>query len=1714
MPDHLNKHILGMNLDSVDSQIQDGEVTYALNANVESIDGNSFSYTNEPSNEFCVEFPLSGDLKPLKYVGHLVIPEDNITIYFLTDDNGNSSIGYVRHQDRPCTKIVKTTTTTDCGCDEIEKLTTEVTSLTTVTAETECEPRECWRYVFWNYSSATINITYTKCDKTEETVGVYPGNGYGFSAIKDAYSIDTSTGDLTLLSETKESDLEADCSEPRTYTHSNCCSFSTIYDDTLSCKLGFDTRYPVRAVYKKTQCDTLVYFVSRNTPPRKFYLYNFANKGECGEPYTDFDCNKARIFPEFCLPKLDIESITSGGQTPAGTCQWTIAYADKSGLEYTDYVDLSLPVPFFERKLTNDTDYITDKAVNLKITHNTDIFPYYNIAVAQTINNVTTYHLIGTYKVPKSLTSNVVYTGRHKSTLDSVKVLNRTPFYETADIVKSTDELMVLADLEGSYEYNFQPLVNNLKLYWETVKLTDRQNDYSNPIVSFKFRGYERDEVYPFGIRPIFKNGKYGCTYLIPNREATTDDLTPLLSDDKDIFYNSDICDTDDVHIPKWKVYNTGSKLGKADDIFPNKVGDKICGVETDDIGEFAYWESTETYPCNKDIWGDLSGKPMRFHKFPDSLIKHIHNNQGNIYPIGVRIDPTTIQDFLNSTVKHPKTGEDIPVHTLICGFQLVRGNRVNNKSVIAKGLLYDVGLFEERDLDGNIISSRPKYFYPNYPFNDLNKDGFISNTRDVYKTPDFSTKNRDDLDNYKLDGFNSDYWADRDLLPRTRYTFHSPNTHFAQPTLGTELKLEVEETGTWRGHFVPVLDHPRYKFLTKYDFNLLIALGATAGFITESDGSVTVGVRSTFDVSSALNTFNTLKNTLEVSIPLKNFMHSYHAIGEYTGIHSNISNSGFKRRKLQHKAYLQPIVQNVQDVFPINNFHRESSVYLGVNTSFGNYQNGEVSRLTASEGGWCDDPLIEKQGSIRANYASIKRTVPNQYGQIETIEFLDTGDYYSFEYNSFNVPIYKPSIYPSFGGDIFINKFSLKRKHPFWTQNMVGRPDQINFDYDLVPNLGNPFYYINTSPDELSLDEIIDPSDIVLLTAGLVAALLGSSAAGALLGLEGMNILQKVLKGFIAKNNLDCDKTPAAGDITLDPTKIGETLESIKDLFVDLNKNDNRIFYQWGLAYLHNIGIATFYTESDVNLDLRHGRNDKEENFYPNVGDKIPDLWLQEKQVPILHDNYYFYNRTYSKQAFENYRCVFSEDKDLRACEYIYPNRVIYSEPSNQEELQDAWTVYKPNNYFDFPKNNGKLISVDIVENDKTFARFENTTEVYNTRVILDSNSPYVIEAGNASMFRQKPVDIVKSDVGYLGTQNKSFITSKYGSFWADAKRGKIYKLSSQGLDEISNRKTFNFFRNKLPFAILNQFPDVDIDNPMNGFGLILGWDAKFERLFVTKKDYVVKEDVLSQVTYNKSEKTFYLNSDPITAGDPVYFYNRSFTMAFSLKTDRWISFYSFLPNYYISQSSHLESGNGTQVWKHNMHSLSYQKYYDTFYPYIIEYGIPSQAVNQTVSSVTIYQDILEYMNDYDYYSIMTRNSRNHDINFTKCVIYNQEQSTGLLTLTESPLKNMNIRMSYPKYTSTGVEILYSKREGLCTFNDIRDHVRDNNNGQPMFLSEDADLVTSYPIDKVLNPKAFDYIRGYNKKHIRSTMARIRLTQDEYSRYKFINHFSKTKVY
>ena len=1262
-------------------------------------------------------------------------------------------------------------------------------------------------------------------------------------------------------------------------------------------------------------------------------------------------------------------------------------------------------------------------------------------------------------------------------------------------------------------------------LYWKTIAVPE--NIYKDPKNTAKFRGYQRDEVYPFGIIFIKKTGEEVGPFHIPG--PTKGKFLANYGVNVDVVVSNDdvLEDTSCNGITRnktWQVYNTGRVIGTPHEGSPDCDTDK-----TWEWGEFSYWESLKNYPNDIEMWGDLCGKPIRYHKFPDSNVTHIHDglngakgftNSNIIYPIGIRVDHQTVIDELVYAVS-----QGIILQSEVdelAGYRIVRGNRVGHKSVVAKGLLFDMWSYEK---NGN------SYYYPNYPYNDLRDDDFISNDSTTYE------------------GGNNSNPRPNHFFPSKRYTFHSPDTHFNNPGIGTELKIETEEYGTSEGFFDFAEEQAQYKFLSTFARTFTFAAGVAAAFSAEKEKRE-IKITTTAYGNTALSTFpagatgapmpvgvglqfrgklndptinpagfltdpfgvsettgqtnfadahplaatreaqyfkgktfqllnplsgnpvgiflqqlvylsiiglkemDIMINLIKTLAPLKNFSTQYNSVGRYNN-YKKVANSGSKIRKIDKHAYLEPIVQLVNEVVNapasqftnifINNWNRERSVYLKTDitkTAFSSPTVSDTSRNTLDNLGFEQSDVEKKTKTLQpisSYYCSIKNFLPEQYGDVTNVSYLETGNC-MFRLDD----TYTTSEDGIYGGDTFINRFALKRKMPFFLQTRFKFNNEADIKYSDLGNVGYPNYYFNVE----------EP---------LLERLSGNTFGGDL-----FSILTDILG--VANTRLDAKK--------------------------------QKVFYQSGFIHLYNYGVPYFIAESDVNVDYRHGENTKEKDFYPHQQDL--GYWLQEKNVPITEDNYYFYNSTYSKQNKENF--IGPQKTTLtELCKTKYPFRLIQSEKGYNDNTFDNWLIFKANNLADAPASYGRVVGLDGIENDKLLVRFENTFQIFNAYDILQVDSK-IVQVGNGGIFQTRPKEFSSTMLGYAGSQHSDIKSTEFGHIWVDAKRGGVFNLApnASGLDELGQGMDMWFTKN-LQFEVLNDFPEIDprdIDNNYKGIGIHLCFDKQFKRLFLTKLDY---KKIHCDVTYNTILKQFEVNGEKVDLSDTRYFCNKSWTASYNFPLKSWVSFHSFTPNFYIEDINSFDSGinsadcKASSLWAHNLTNKSYQVYYGILYPFTIEILSTPDPQGNVLNSVEYDCTVLRYHNSYDAFY-------NRTITFNKAWVYNERQHSGELELIPRNENDLYSSISYPKVVNNKIQILVTNKDNKWRFNQFHDAVNSQTGNLP-FIN-----YTCNNADKQLNLKAFNYFKNdFNKPPIRGKQNRIRLINDDKSNFNFIFNFNQT---
>lgn len=1560
-----------------------------------------------------------------------------------------------------------------------------------------------------------------------------------------------------------------------------CATFRSIQKDIC---LGFSNKFPVNSIqYRIMPCSLQIFFTDDNND-RRWLEFNYQNDDStqgliikptfyqiigfenppCNDPIygPNLNCNALSIQPHINTPCIEFLGETGGGSLIAGSYQFFIAMSDIIGNKLSSFLSATNPIPVRTKDVALITNYSTDRAIQLKIDNLDPLgaFQYYNLAVAKTIDGVTSFFLVGTFPVTQSL---YTYTGNNVAEIKLTEedIFTLYPYYTIAGTVGQSNGILFWANLKESIKPNLQRVANNIVLQWQTIAIPEAA--YRNPINVAKFRSCMRDEVYPYGIQFIFNTGEESTAYHIPGRISIPSDLTTVSNDD---VIPNNTCTTTSNTL-RWQVYNTATVVGGDLNIYDG------CNESCYQYGNFSYWESTQKYPNNPLIWGSLCGQPIRHHKFPDSTVTHIHNYQNGsvgfqennlVFPIGVKVDHNSVRNSIASAVIAGLiTAQDA---ARIVGYRIVRGNRFGNKSIICKGLLYDVNYYQRIDTTPGtttpIIDQQPIYF-ANYPYNDLHSNPFITNDFIAYHT------------------HNSSPSPNVDFNFTNRYTFHSPDTHFNQPGIGTELKLETSEYGQAEGEYVISKKQAKQKLLTDSSYGIAITLGIVASLIRVQEKEIiTYTVKSDYKLTQGDSTisqadFNsgftvtgtttgvwagTVEGSLTGSITSSN---AGGHIGQHTFSHPDITetnsqltgnnsyaqsdgqatqpvdasgspvdkieswtrtstkglfNQYFSPTSAVVPSWLAPMssfISFIQQIpATINIILQEMNVILNLIKSFTAYRD------------WCIQyDSIGKYNNYKAvvNDAGVKRRVISAYayldGNNQTISEpvnTITGQFSAIKFNNLNR---EDSLYLKYSGNAFPNvgtssgiidtsRIGLETS-PFNCTLNVRQNTPISSYYasikNYVPDQYGTIYnieYLRTDSCQFGMTQLNSVCKGVYGGDTFINRFALKIKVPYFLGTT-FNLPPGTDFDFSSVTNLAFPRNYYNNTTGVEFNSITDFLNP-STVISNLGRpksyracQTSKLFYQNGYIYLYHYGIPYFLVESDYNVDYRYATNNLEGDFYPHQADL--DFWLQEQNVPISEPNTYFYNNTYSKQNKESFIGIDQPNFEPgRTCRVNHPNRIIYSDGGN-------WLVYKANNFYDYPLNQGKIVSVDGIENQTVLVRTENNTSIFKSILRLQVEGQ-TSQVGNAGIFSNPPQDFGTTTLGYIGTQHKAILHTEYGHIWADAKRGQIFNVGTGAgsLDEISKNGMKNWFKENLPFRLLRSFsnmPEEDADNNLLGVGITMAFDKRFNRFNITKLDWKVTDPLVQYDPINKNFFKIILGVPVIiTLGDKKYFKDCSWTASYNFYTKSWISFHSYKPNYYIDFIDFFSSGiNGlnSSYWAHDLYNGSFQVFYGKIYPFIVEPVVKFDQQIRQLNCIEFDTEVRRYSNEFDY------TIKKFIPGFNKAIIYNDWYNSGSLNLVNVDKNNFTLVGKYPVKNLDSWDIEVSIANYKWRFNQFFALNRDNSE-IPMWIYAGNNE------EKSLYQGAFRYNKpDFTLARLKGQWFKERLINDSLSNYKILFKFS-----
>lgn len=193
----------------------------------------------------------------------------------------------------------------------------------------------------------------------------------------------------------------------------------------------------------------------------------------------------------------------------------------------------------------------------------------------------------------------------------------------------------------------------------------------------------------------------------------------------------------------------------------------------------------------------------------------------------------------------------------------------------------------------------------------------------------------------------------------------------------------------------------------------------------------------------------------------------------------------------------------------------------------------------------------------------------------------------------------------------------------------------------------------------------------------------------------------------------------------------------------------------------------------------------------------------------------------------------------------------------------------------------------------------------------------------------------------------------------------------------------------------------------------------------------------------------------------------------------------------------------NTGSVWRHLTNTLIYNNFYGLIEPYIIEYPFSYQSYDEILQNVKDYTKAYKYLPIPD--GVFNDNARVETDNqyFNKAVLYNGQQSTGILELVPKPKNNLSQYMTYPIYNLESKTITYTKSDNYYQYNTFWGLVK--NKSVPLFNT----TCESLSIDKVVNQDNMDYgKRSFKKEPLRAKDLKIRHILDNTSEAHLVSQF------
>lgn len=1367
------------------------------------------------------------------------------------------------------------------------------------------------------------------------------------------------------------------------------------------------------------------------------------------------------------IPSFDSAKIIATGNIPSGSYSISIQLIDEN-LSPTEWITTSNPINIYIDPLSLDYSKIRGSRNSNSTGQN---FQFASKTIEWTIGNLDTnfsfYRIAvlcangGTGIVNKALVSNLipittnkfVYSGNDTDfTATPLQDIEKTKTdISSAKYIEQLENKLILASIKGKQIHwcNFQEFASKIKsnlVVNSNVAIDDIESVGSpkNPLSNFTMTGYMWGEVYSFGIVYIFKDGFKSPAYHIPGRP-------------------------------------TGNLLSSMDfyecqnDIYP-----AIHSCNGD------YW-GTEGYTGNNE---NIVGKKIRHHKFPKrngDLFRESVNqiSQGTVDRLAVSLTIVSDLSYLDGL----EGGQASYTVTIADDSSNVIGSYYGNiNSSYISGTPIDIGTYNSKynaTITHVVFDDVSLLGSPDFTFTSVEEEINLSVTNNITDMCGikFTNVERPHPDVIGFEIVRNER-TDDDKLIVDNALVGVMTTDDSSPykTFGLVAPDLADSKKATDSVFIFSPEHQfRNKKISFDSFDVIGVYDRSAKFFPERD---TAGGRGLYiqDVQAG-SSFNSTydKGTDPDGFDLQVLYRS----NEF--IYSSVNGNGQEVVQL-------PINQRLLFLSAAGNSSIDTSIYF--NASIDN----KIMVATFDSVHQISNSLFTHAGVPRLLYVSLIKNNISAYA------------------NFINKTYYQETNNPSFFGENNITTSDV-----IFNGDAYVAPMTINSSTFYDTHISDP-------PKKKGVWKIIAGAVLIAVGAAalifsggassaLIAAGIGLTTATAALVITtatilafnyGISMLTSGIQFDTMKNMIDQHYEAGLKDTIKD-------VDNKNENYNNEGKDDDR--FQWFVDRLQNI-----YFESSVNIGLRSGLTIGCSDFInsPSIqpsealtGNSMAskdtfEVYLSNKFTIIDREQndgrlylgyavaeFYDMNIDYLRKNHEkpNYYLPIEYDCcSLSSKIEDFNNRIFYSEQAFQEEQLDNYRNFLPNNYKDIEGHFGEITNI---------FRFNNTLYIHTTESLLvlpqnmqeRINQELVTFIGTGEFFAIPPRKVMDGENGAFGSSDqKATVVTKNGVFFVNTREGTPYMLGQVPKD-ISNGNSIWFKENlrvqlhdaikAAPILYYNSIPvayaeEVYDSNDNDSVGVHAIYDTDINRILITKIDYL---PILPITLYSSTESAgigvfkydpllnkFYYGyvtgEREITLDDKVFFENKSWTMSYSLETQTWISYHSYIPKIYMATQSGLYSAVGSNLYKHNI-SNKFCWFYDTHYPHIIEYvSVSNPIVTRIFDTISLLVQGKKYLPEFN--TLIDDNTAFFD----KVIFSNNKQCSGEVNIV---VDSYNTNQSLLNKVKNVQGVLITERiEGVWNLNEIRDYVIDYT--KPFYLKSWAAIRENYPIDKVLNQSVLDY--------------------------------------